>query len=117
MADQSIQTITTNVENDLLEIIIQNTEQNKIDPDEARKVAKEFLSFLPLQDQQDLLEKLNKLSRDHGETKSLYLKYAKPYEEEERHRKLSLMSEHLKNGNIENAIAVAKEGKADSQKS
>jgi hypothetical protein len=111
MTDQPIQTLTTDVERDLLEVIIQNLEQNKIDSDEAGKVAREFLSFLPLQDQKDLLEKLNKLSKDHRETKSLYLKYVKPYEEEERQRKLALMSEHIKNGKIEHAIAVAKEGK------
>lgn len=117
MTDQSMQDITTNVENDLLEIIIENTEQNKIDPDEARKVAKEFLSLLPLHDQKDLLNKLHRLSYDHRETTGLYLKYLKPYEEEERQRKLTLMSEHIKKGKIENALAVAKEGKEPPQNS
>jgi hypothetical protein len=110
MADQSMQTITTDIEKDLLDIIIQNLEENKIDSEEAKKVAQEFLSLLPLQDKKDLLEKLNKLSKDHFETKGLFLKYAKPYEEEERQRKLTLMSQHIQNGQIEHALAVAREG-------
>jgi len=38
----------------------------------------------------------------------MYLKYAKPIEEEDRQRKLTMMSEHIKNGRIEHALAVAK---------
>lgn len=110
MVDQSIQTMTTDVERDLLNVIIQNLKQNRIDIEEAKKLAKEFLSFLPMQDQKDLLEKLYKLSQDHVETKGMYLKYAKPYEEDEREKKLALMSEHIKKGQIEHALTVAKGG-------
>jgi hypothetical protein len=110
MADQSMQTLTTDIEKDLLEAIIENLEQNKIDTDEAKKVAQEFLSYLPLQDKKDLLKKLYSLGLHHSEAKGLYLKYAKPIEEEERQKKLTLMSQHIKNGQIEQAIAVAKGG-------
>jgi hypothetical protein len=110
MADQSMQAITEDVEKDLLEAIIENLEQNKIDTDEAKKVAKDFLSLLPIQDKKDLLEKLNTLSKSHTETQNLYLKYARPIEEEEKQRKLSLMSEHIKKGQIEHAITIAKGG-------
>lgn len=108
MADQSMQTITTDVEKDLLQAIIDNLKKNSIKIDEARKLAREFLALLPMQDKKDLMEKLYKFSQDHTETKSIYLKYAKPYEEEERQRKLTLMSEHIKNGEIEHALTVAK---------
>ena len=108
MADDAMQAVTTQIENELLDIITQNLEHEKMTVEEAQAIAKEFLALLPLQDKKDLLDKLNKLSHDHGETKGLYLKYVKPYEEEERQRKLALMSEHIKNGQIEHALAVAK---------
>ena len=110
MDDQSLKAITSDVENDLLNIIIQNLKQKSLDVKQAKALAKEFLSLLPIQDKKDLLEKLHKLSNEHVEVKSLYLKYAKPYEEEERQKKLALMSEHIKNGQIEHALNVAKGG-------
>jgi len=108
MTDQSMQDLTTDIEKDLLNLIIDNLDQAKITVEEAQSVAKEFITLLPLQDQKDLLEKLNKLGQDHSETKIMYLKYAKPIEEDERQKKLALMSEHIKNGEIEHALAVAK---------
>ncbi|HWY78950.1 MAG TPA: hypothetical protein VNW29_01190 [Candidatus Sulfotelmatobacter sp.] len=108
MTAQSMQTVTIDVEQELLKTIIQNLEQNNLDIDQAKKLAQNFLSLLPLQDQKDLLEKLYKLSKEHNQTNGLYLKYAKPYEENERQKKLTLMSEHIKNGQIEHALAIAK---------
>ena len=110
MVDQSIQDITTQVEDELLDIIINNLDKEKMTVEEAQALAKEFLSMLPLEDKQDLLEKLYKLEIDYAATKSLYLKFAKPIEEEDRQRKLTLMSEHIKNGQIDHALAVAKGG-------
>ena len=109
MNDQ-MQNITKEVETDLLNIIINNLKQNSIDTDEARKLAREFLSLLPMEDKHDLLEKLRKLSTDHTQTQELYLKYAKPYEEEERQEKLALISKHLKNGQIDHALTISKGG-------
>ena len=108
MADQSMQAITTEIENELLQIITDNLDQEKMTVEDAQKIAKEFLALLPLQDKHDLLNKLYKFGLGHTETKGLYLKYAKPIEEEERQKKLTLMSEHIKNGQLEHALAVAK---------
>jgi hypothetical protein len=103
-----MKTITTDVERDLLTTIIEHLKSHSLKGEDARKLAREFLTLLPLQNKKDLLEKLYKLSQTHTETKSIYLKYAQPYEEEERQKKLTLMSEHIKNGQIQNAIIVAK---------
>jgi hypothetical protein len=110
MPDQSIQTLTEDIEKELLDEIINNLDNAKITVEEAKAVAKEFLSLLPLQDKKDLLDKLYKLTKDHSETADLYIKYAKPIEEDERLKKLSVMSEHIKNGQIEHALTVAKGG-------
>jgi uncharacterized membrane-anchored protein YjiN (DUF445 family) len=105
-----IQEMVVDIERDLLEEIIKRLDTDKMSPDDAQKLAQEFLSFLPIQDKKDLLEKLLKLSHDNSATQSIYLKYAKPYEENERQRKLTLMSQHLQQGNIEEALSVAKGG-------
>lgn len=110
MPDQSIQTLTEDIEKELLDEIINNLDTAAITVEEAQAVAKEFLSLLPLQDKKDLLEKLYKLSKDHSETADLYLKFAKPIEEDDRQKKITLMSEHIKKGQIEHALAVAKGG-------
>lgn len=109
-ATPQLQDEVVDIEKDLLEQIIQRLDENKMSPEEAQKLAKEFLSLLPISDQQDLLKKLLQLSNDNNATKGIYLKYAKPYEESETQRKLELMSQHLHAGNIEQALSVAKGG-------
>lgn len=110
MSDQTMQTITTDIEKELFDEIVRNLDQATITAEEAQSVAKEFLTLLPLQDKKDLLDKLYKLSVDHIETRDLYLKFAKPIEEDDRQQKLALMSQHIKNGQIDQALAVAKGG-------
>lgn len=109
-ATQDMQDAVIDIERDLLDQIISRLDENKMSPEDAQKLAQEFLSFLPIQDQKDLLAKLLTLSHDNTATQEIYLKYAKPYEENERQRKLTLMSHHLKQGNIEEALSVAKGG-------
>ncbi|MBA3724040.1 MAG: hypothetical protein H0W89_04080 [Candidatus Levybacteria bacterium] len=108
MADPAMQSIVTDVEKELLEAIITNLKAELLTEDQAQQLAKEFLALLPMEDKRDLLDKLYKLSKAHVEAKGVYLKYAKPFEEEDRQRKLTLMSQHIQDGKIEHAINVAK---------
>jgi spore maturation protein CgeB len=111
MTDSSdINPLIEQVEKDLLDEIIKNLEQNIITDDQAKKQANDFLSLLPINDKKDLLDKLQKLSQVNKETKEIYHKYASSFEEEERQKKLQLMSEHIKNGQIDQALSVAKGG-------
>lgn len=105
-----MQDIVVDIEKELLAEIMKHLEDNSMTAEGAQELAREFLSLLPIQDKHDLLKKLQKLSDDNHETQGIYLKYAKPYEEEERLKKLQLMSEHIQNGNLDHAIAVAKGG-------
>jgi CCR4-NOT transcriptional regulation complex NOT5 subunit len=105
-----MQEAVIDIEKELLVEIMSNLDNNHISPEEAEKLAKEFLSYLPIQDQKDLLEKLARLSQKNKEAQGIYLKYAQPVEEDERQKKLTLMSEHLQQGNIEHALTVAKGG-------
>ncbi len=105
-----MQEAVIDIEKELLSEIMSNLDNNQISPEEAEKLAKEFLSYLPIQDQKDLLEKLSKLGRRNKEAQGIYLKYAQPVEEDERQKKLALMSEHLQQGNIDHALTIAKGG-------
>lgn len=107
-AQNDLQQTITHVEKDLLNLILHRVENKNMSPTDAQNLAKEFLSFLPIKDQHDLLLKLHKLSQDNNATQELYLKYAKPYEENEAQRRLTLMSHHLHKGDIEQALSIAK---------
>ncbi|HUQ85481.1 MAG TPA: hypothetical protein VM077_04105 [Candidatus Limnocylindrales bacterium] len=100
--------LMTQVEEDLLAEIVKNLELNKITDEQAQKQAKEFLTLLPIEDKRDLLNKLYKFSRANNEAMEIYVKYAKPIEEEEKQKKLTLMSQHIKDGKIDKALAVVK---------
>ena len=110
MADDSMQTITTNIEEELFNEIVNNLEQASITVEEAQQLARDFLAILPMEDKKDLLKKLYELSQKHAEARKIYIEYAAPYEEEERQKRLTLISQHLKSGKIEDALAAAKEG-------
>src|SRR5260221_12765852 len=101
MADKSMQAITKDIENDLLDIIVQNLREHKLKVEQAKQLAQEFLALLPLQDKKDLLEKLYKLELKHNEIKTIYLEYSKQIEEEDRLKKLDLMSQNIKNDAIQ----------------
>ena len=98
------------IEKELLDEIVKNMEQNKITMNDAEQAAKDFLALLPILDKKDLLEKLKRFAQDHYEGQGVFLKYVKPFEEEERLRKLDAMAGHIKKGNIQEALSVAKGG-------
>ena len=110
MADPSVAVFIEEVETDLLKEIIQSLEKNQITEAQASQFAREFLTLLPVNDKKELLDKLRNFSKSHVLAKGVFLKYAAPADEEERQRKLALMSEHIKNGEIEHALNVAKGG-------
>lgn len=99
-ATPAMQDIVVDIEKELLSEITKNLDQEKMSPEEAEALAKEFLALLPIKDQQDLLDKLTKFSKENNEAQGIYLKYAKPISEEDRLKKLELMSQHIKNGQI-----------------
>lgn len=104
----NINDLIEQVEKDLLAEIVKNLEQNKINDEQAHKQARDFLSLLPIEDKKDLLDKLQRLSKANSEASEVYIKYSNTLDEEEKQKKLRLMSEHIKNGQIDKAWLVAK---------
>ncbi len=103
-----LQPVVEEVEKDLLNHIIANMEDGKITVEQSQQLAREFLALLPVHDKDELLQKLNTLGKTHAEAQAVYLDLARPHEETIRQQKLTQMSEHIKQGNIEQAISIAK---------
>lgn len=95
------------VEKELLEIIADHLIQNKIDVATARKMAQDFLSILPVSDQEDLLNKLKSLGEKYEEAQEVYVEELGKMTEETRNAALNKMRDAIKSGNIDNAITVA----------
>lgn len=96
------------IEDELVEIIIQNLKNNKIDNNEAQKLAADFLAVLPINDQQDLLNKLKDLGKQHPITESLYVEEITRITNAQRDQALAGMRQAIQKGNIQAAIAIAK---------
>ena len=103
-----IQEEVKNVEQQLVNLIVKHLEANKIEVDEAQKLAADFLGVLPVTDQKDLLAKLRGLSQNYEEAKEVYVSELSRINEQNRHIALLEMRNHIKLGNIEQAITVAK---------
>ncbi|MDE2026425.1 MAG: hypothetical protein KGJ07_08095 [Patescibacteria group bacterium] len=98
------------VEKTLLDNIVQNLKTNKMSVEDSENLAKEFLALLPPKDREDLLTKLHGLGRTYQPARETYVELVVPLEEQMRQEKLNVMRDHIKSGNIEQAIAVAKGG-------
>lgn len=96
------------VEKELLELILQNLENNKIDADKAQSLAKDFLAILPIASQQDLLDKLKNLSDTYEEVKEVYVDELSKISNVQRDEALTKMRNAIQKGNIEHAINTAK---------
>lgn len=109
-ATPAMQDMVVDIEKELLDAIVKRLDQDKITAEQAQTLAQEFLALLPIQDQKDLLEKLRKLSQTDPAAQGIFLDFIKSSEASETNTKLELMSQHLHQGKIEEALAIAKGG-------
>lgn len=96
------------IKKELVDLIILHLKENKIDIDKSRKLAKDFLAVLPIKDQKDLLLKLKNLSEEYAEAREIYVKELGKLNEEKRNTALTQMRNAIKEGNLDDAISVAK---------
>lgn len=92
------------IKRELVELIIKHLRENRIPVDKAKQLAKDFLNILPISDQQDLLNKLKNLGDSYGEAKEIYVRELTKASEQNRERALSQIRDHIKLGNINEAI-------------
>lgn len=107
---QNLKQLVDNIERDLLYQIIFNLKQNELSVEGAKKLARDFLSILPIQSQEDLYNKLSSLSQKYHEIQPLFLKYSVPFKKQKEEQAINLMKQHIEQGNPEKAIDVAKGG-------
>lgn len=96
------------VEKELTDIIVRYLKENKMDMPTAQKLAADFLAVLPIHNRVELLEKLKNLSDKYKEVKPIYAHTLEKVTEESDTQKLNAMRDHIKQGNIEEAITAAK---------
>lgn len=96
------------VKKELVDLIIAHLKENKIDAKIAQKLAQDFLSILPIKDWQDLVGKLKKLGESYPEAQQVYVEELKKVADMDRDAKLNQMRDHIGQGNMEQAIVVAK---------
>lgn len=96
------------IEKELLDLIIAHLKANKIEVEKARQLARDFLAVLPVKDQKDLLEKLKNLGDTYEEAKEVYATELAKVSEQVRQQTLNQMRDFIKQGNIDSAIATAK---------
>jgi hypothetical protein len=98
----------SSVEDELLTLIVQHLEENKLEPAKAQQLARDFLAILPVADQHELLQKLKELGGTYAEAQILYIEELAKIDEMKKDDVLNHMRSAIKNGDIENAISVAK---------
>ncbi len=113
MVDQdtsNLNSYITQVEKDLVDEIVKKLKSNNISPAKAQSFAKEFLSQLPPKDFNALVDILKEISEKYEEMNHVYAKYYAIRGDMEDTKKVHAMASHIKQGNIEEAIAIAKGG-------
>ena len=105
-----MQELIDQVERDLLAHIYTNLKENKLSGVAAQELAKEFLALLPFKDKKDLVDKLSSLGQKYPEARETYVNLGIPIEEQQRQERLDQMRTHIKSGNIDKALEVAKGG-------
>lgn len=96
------------VKKELVDLIVTHLQEQKIGIEEAQNLARDFLAVLPIADHKDLLEKLKTLGTTYSSAQKLYVDELGKEEVQKRDIALNQMRDHIQNGQIDHAVAVAK---------
>ena len=108
--DAELKVLEQSIEKELLDLILKHLEEGGIELEKAQEISKEYLALLPFHDKAELLKKLGTLSSKYQEAQNVYAKFAGGIEKKDAAERVEQMSQHIKSGNIEEAIKVAKGG-------
>lgn len=98
------------VEGELLDEMLSNLENDRLDADHARQLAGDFLAILPVKDKVELLKRLKVLSGKYAEVRDIYIKYEEEEVDQDKKIRLDKIADLIKRKDIDGAIRVAKEG-------
>lgn len=99
---------TIAVEKELLALIVKHLRSNQIQPEVAKKLAGDFLTALPFQDQKDLLAKLKNLGEQYEEANEVYIQELGKASDQARDMVLNNMRNAIAKGNMDEALTAAK---------
>lgn len=102
--------LTSDIQRDLLFELIMSMRHKLITVGGARHLAKDFLALFPIQTKEEILEKMKNLSDKYPEVRAVYLNYAIPHQNQVEKEMLNKISQNLQNGNIDQALNIAKGG-------
>lgn len=97
------------VEEALLDLMIKRLDAEKMTPEEAQQLAKDFLALLPIQEKKELLEKLKQLSIQHSDVTGVYIMEMGRMANEQRDQVLNKMRDAIHKGDINAALQEAKQ--------
>ena len=97
------------IKKELVTLIVNHLKENKMEAQQAQKLAADFLAILPVTDQKDLLSKLKQLGETYQEMRGIYVRELTKVTEAERENALLQMRNAIAEGKIEHAIQVAKQ--------
>ena len=96
------------IEEALLDLMMQRLDAEKMTPEQAQQLSKDFLALLPIHDKKEMLEKLKKLSEQHPDAKELYIEELGKAKDKERDAVLNKMRDAIHGGDISAALETAK---------
>ena len=96
------------VKKELVELIIKHLQENKMEADKARELGSDFLAILPIENHQDLLNKLKQLGQKYPQEQQLYVERLAETTNQQTEQALNAMRDAIKQGNMEQAISAAK---------
>lgn len=104
----NIQEEVEDVKKELVDLIVKHLRTNKLDAEEAKKLAADFLAVLPIESYRDLLNKLKSLGEKYDEAKKIYTKELRKVSLAQDEEVLNKMRDAISEGKIEEAILQAK---------
>jgi hypothetical protein len=106
--NKELEKYINDIKQDLLFHIITNLRAEKVTLGQAKYLSKDFLALLPVQDKEEILNKLYSLTSLYGEARAVFVKYIGPFEEEKTMKKLAVARKYMQNKEYEKALQSMK---------
>lgn len=111
MKDNSaIKNLIQELESDLMNQIIHNTEKGILSDQDAQELAQAFIPITYLEERGAILNSMKNLGARYKEAQEVYIKYNNLYSQEEKTKVLEKVHLHLLVNDIDSAIRVIQDG-------
>lgn len=108
MYNRDIEDVLSDMQRDLLFAIITDMRHLELSLQEAQEEAQAFLQVVSVKDKKELLRRLMRLSKIYKEIRSVFVTYAKAYDEEMKDIIMQTMRILIKANNMQEAVKIGK---------